>query len=301
MSDRTDNTKRQTGKTLAMMEVGAQIQAIVPRTLGEVFGLAEMVHKAGLAPASVTSPQALTVIYLKAMELGLPPMASMEMIGVINGKAALHSDGIPALLWQHGFKIREWYTGEESLETLVAHCEITRPDGSQYTFAYSTKDAIENGLYDPKTRDERRLKSPWQRFTKRMTRMRCRGWLARDCASDVLKGMPIFEEQADIELARGEYREVKPAALVVPDDIPDSEDDSGDAPTEAEETQDAPLANPTLYLQRLEEQLQAADTEEVFDEICEGHDALVEAGRVDAQTQSAADDLREKYGQRLKT
>ncbi len=291
--------KKQTGRTLAMMEVGAQIQAIVPRTLGEVFGLAEMVHKAGLAPASVTSPQALTVIYLKALELGLPPMASMEMIGVINGKAALHSDGIPALLWQHGFKIREWYTGEESLETLVAHCEITRPEGDKYTFSYSTKDAIENGLYDPKCRDERRLKSPWQRFTKRMTRMRCRGWLARDCASDVLKGMPIFEEQADIALSRSEYSETKPAALAVPDDIPDDDATVEATVSEAEATQDAAIANVTAYLERLDEQLATAEDKEQFDDVWTAHEELVEAGRVPREAQDTAEDHYEKHGKRF--
>src|SRR5262249_5177283 len=156
--------------------------AIIPTTLGEAFSLAEMVFGAGLAPKGIDKPQTLTLIFLKGMELGLPPMASMETIGVINGKACLHSDGIPALLWGHGFKIREWYTNEGDLENIVAHCEITRPEGEKYTFTFSAQDAKENGLWDTRLKDHKGNpnRAPWFLFKKRMVRMRCRGWLARD-------------------------------------------------------------------------------------------------------------------------
>ena len=90
MSDSKSKTEAPppAGKTLAKMQGGAPVQAIIPTSLGEVFALAEMIFKAGLAPNSVSTPQALTIILLKGMELGLGPMAAMDCIGVINGRAS---------------------------------------------------------------------------------------------------------------------------------------------------------------------------------------------------------------------
>ncbi len=282
------------GKTLAKLAGGERIQAIVPTTLGEVFAMAEMVHKAGLAPNSVNSPQQLTIIFLKAMELGMLPMAAMECIGIINGKACLHSDGIPSLLWAHGFKIREWYENEDKLDQCMAHCEITRPEGEKYTFKYAAQDAKDNGLWDTREKDSKGNpnKAPWFRYKKRMLKMRCRGWLARDCASDVLKGIPIYEEQADIELGRDEYREVKQAALAVPDDIPD--EPAAEVVSEAEVSQDGPIINPDFYLTRLGEELEAATDKAVFDEVWASH---LEAsdGRLPRVHQQAAEALRDKH------
>ncbi len=299
MSDANNKSLPSAGRTLAKMTGGAQIQAIVPTTLGEVFAMAEMVHSAGLSPTSVTSPQQLTIIFLKAMEIGMPPMSAMDCIGVINGKPCLYGDAIPSLLWSRGFKIKEWYENENDLENIVAHCTITRPEGNEYSFRYSAQDARDNGLWDTRVKDSKGNpnKAPWFRFRKRMVRMRCRGWGARDCATDVLRGIPIYEEQADIELGRGEYREVKPAALEVPDDIADEATVTATV-SEAESDQDAPLANPEAYLKMLGEQLETAESEAVFDEAWEAHETLVEAGRITGSHHRLAVELHERHGKR---
>ncbi len=301
MSDTNNKSLPSAGRTLAKMTGGAQIQAIVPTTLGEVFAMAEMVHSAGLSPTSVTSPQQLTIIFLKAMEIGMPPMSAMDCIGVINGKPCLYGDAIPSLLWSRGFKIKEWYENENDLENIVAHCTITRPEGDEYSFRYSAQDARDNGLWDTRPKDSKGNpnKAPWYRFKKRMVRMRCRGWGARDCATDVLRGIPIYEEQADIELGRGEYREVKPAALSVPDDIPDDDATVAATVSEAEAPQDAPIANPAKYLELFGEQLAGAETEAVFDEITAAHQELVEAGRLRPEDVRAGEDLISKHGVRF--
>ncbi len=302
MSDANNKSLPSAGRTLAKMTGGAQIQAIVPTTLGEVFAMAEMVHSAGLSPNSVTSPQQLTIIFLKAMEIGMPPMSAMDCIGVINGKPCLYGDAIPSLLWSRGFKIKEWYEHENDLENIVAHCTITRPDGDEYSFRYSAQDARDNGLWDTRPKDSKGNpnKAPWYRFKKRMVRMRCRGWGARDCATDVLRGIPIYEEQADIELGRGEYREVRPAALEVPDDIADDATVAATATvSEAESSQDEPITNVQLYLQRLGEQLAGAGDEVLFIECWQAHEELVEAGRLPKEAVQAARVLYDEHGKRF--
>lgn len=302
MSDKVSKESAISQRAVAKLAAGANIQAIVPTTIEETFRLAELVHQSGLAPWQLKTPAAVTVVFLKGLEIGLPPMAAMETIGVINGKACLYGDGIPALLWSRGFKIKEWYEKEDAnLDEIVAHCNITRPDGDEYVLKYSAQDAKDNRLWDTreKVTDKHGAvvdnKAPWHIYQKRMVRMRCRIWLARDCASDVLKGIPIFEEQADIELQRSDYREVKPAALAVPDEIPDEPA----AVSEAEDNQDSMLANPDQYLQRLGEQLESAETQELFDEVCRAHDDLVEAGRIGNEHQIAAEALKEKFAARF--
>lgn len=286
-----------TGRAVGRLEAGADIRAIVPTTIDATFRLAELIFASGLAPDGLKNAAAVTVVFLKGLEIGLPPMAALECIGIINGKACLHSDGIPSLLWSRGFKIKEWYENDDNPLTRVAHCQITRPDGTEHMFKYSAQDAIENGLWNGKVNDGG--KTPWARYTKRMLRMRCRGWLARDCAADVLKGIPLYDEQADIALDRSEYREVKPGALAVPDDIP-SDDEPPAKPTvsEAEDNQDSTITNIPLYLERLEEQLAAAEDMQTLDEVWASHEETSDGclGRDDAEK---AEGLYDRYGKRF--
>lgn len=221
------------GREVAKLSAGAPVMGIVPTSIEDTFRLAELVHQSGLAPYQLKTPQAIAVVLLKGLEIGLKPMAALETIGVINNKACVHSDGIPTLLWSNGFKIREWYENEGDLNNTIACCAITRPDGVEYTFRYSAQDARDNGLWDTRETVKREFKgvwkdvrndSPWFRYKKRMLRMRCRGWLARDCASDVLKGMPLFEEQqdmVDVTPSEPEPRTLSRPATPVIEDIPD--------------------------------------------------------------------------------
>ncbi len=118
----------------------------------------------------------------------------------------------------------------------------------------------------------------------------------------MLRGIPIYEEQADIELSRSEYREVKPAALGLPDDIPDETDGTvaGTGVSEAESDQDAPIANPAAYLSALEGELAAAKTAADYNEVWEAAEQLIEAGRLTAEDARAAEDMAEKHGKRFK-
>lgn len=239
-----------TGRAVAQLASGAPIAGIVPTTIEQTFRLAELIHQSGLAPYQLKNPQAVTVVLLKGLEIGLPPMSALECIGVINGKACLHSDGIPALLWSRGFKIKEWYEGEG--DNLVAKCIITRPDGTEYPGEFSVQDAKDARLWDTREKVKREIRgewkdvpndAPWFKYRKRMLKMRCRGWTARDSASDVLKGIPIFEEQADLELRPDEYSEVKVQPRKATPDLPDIPDEPSLQKTETAKPDLATAAN----------------------------------------------------------
>lgn len=256
------------GRTVAKLSAGAPVVGIVPSTIEEVFRLAELIHQSGLAPYQLKNPQAVTVVLLKGLEIGLPPMAALECIGVINNKACLHSDGIPALLWARGFKIREWYEGEG--DKLTAKCAITRPDSTEVTGEYSVQEAKQARLWDTREKVKREIRgewkevpndSPWFKHPRRMLKMRARGWTARDCASDVLKGIPLFEEQADIELTRDEYSEVRAEPKrAIAADLPDIPDVPAEKPADPAPVTDepAPFKRSTLTDQQFMDALDTA-------------------------------------------
>lgn len=91
------------------------------------------------------------------------------------------------------------------------------------------------------------------------------------------------------------------AALDVPDDISSEDEPAAATVSEAEDDQAATIANPDQYLQRYAEQLEMAETEELFDEVCRAHDDLVEAGRITPEHQRLADALKETHGKRFET
>lgn len=166
------------------LKAGGQIAGIVPQSIEEVFRLAQAVHISGLAPRDLNTPEKITVAVMTGLELGLPPMFSLNKIAVINGRPTLWGDALPGLLWARGFKIREWISDE------VAHCEVTRPDGEKIERTFSPADAQKAGLKDKA--------GPWKQYPTRMLQMRARGFACRDGAADVLGGLYIREELEDV-------------------------------------------------------------------------------------------------------
>lgn len=88
----------------------------------------------------------------------------------------------------------------------------------------------------------------------------------------------------------------KPAALAVPDDIPD--ESAAETASEAESDQDNPITNVSLYLERLEEQLQLADSAEVLSEVWASHEETSD-GRLSRDDQMKAEDLHTKHSKRF--
>ena len=177
------------GTQLAKIEAGSPIVGIVPKTIEEVFRFGELICQSGLAPAGLKTPQAVTVVLLKGLEIGMQPMAALESFGVINGRACIYGDGIPALLWSRGFDIEEGEPTGEGDER-KATCTVTRPGGKKITRSFSLKQARTAGLMSKS--------GPWTQYPDRMLMMRARAFAARDAAADVLKGIPVLEEQRDI-------------------------------------------------------------------------------------------------------
>lgn len=175
------------------IHTGAQVAALVPQTLDEVYRLADAMSRSGMMPRGIQTPEAVMVAIMAGSEVGFAPFQSVQSIAIINGRPNLWGDAIPALLRSNGFKIREWYENEgeagEYPNNMVAKCEVTRPDGEVIQGEFSVADAKEAKLWTKE--------GPWQTAKKRMMKMRARSYTARDGAADVLRGLFVAEEAQD--------------------------------------------------------------------------------------------------------
>jgi hypothetical protein len=172
--------------------VGGNVAALIPQNLDEAFRVATAFHRSGLAPSSFKTAEAILVSIMAGAELGFAPYQSMQSFAVINGRAAIWGDAIPALLWSRGFDLEEWWEGEG--DKMVAYVKLTRPSGKEVTRTFSVDDARLANLLNKD--------GPWKTARKRMLQMRARAFAARDGAADVLRGLPVYEEVADFQPLR---------------------------------------------------------------------------------------------------
>jgi len=165
---------------LPALRTGNRATGIVPTTIEEVFRLAQAVAKSGLAPATMNTPEKLTVAIMHGLEIGLNPMTAIQKIAVVNGRPTLWGDAVPALLWSRGFKLFE------TLADGTATCKVVRPDGTEIIRTFSEADAKKAGLWGKA--------GPWSQYPNRMLQMRARGLASRDGAADALSGLYLQEE-----------------------------------------------------------------------------------------------------------
>jgi len=179
----------------AQLVTGGDVAAIIPRNIEEVFRLAGAIAASNMAPASLNTPEKVTIAILAGAELGLPPFQAIQSFAVVNNRPTIWGDGLIAVVRSNGFQVKEWLEGDG--DNTVAHCEVTRPDNGEVIYrTFSVADAKKANLWG-KT-------GPWQTSPKRMLQMRARGFACRDGAADVLRGFQLREEVEDYQPVREE-------------------------------------------------------------------------------------------------
>ncbi|MEO1951474.1 hypothetical protein [Thioclava sp.] len=234
----------------AQIKTGGTLAALAPQSIDEAFRLAEALSKAGnMVPQHYQGkPMETMAAIVKGMEVGLAPMQALSSIAVINGRASLWGDAMPALMQRAGHHIDVEIENEADLEKAVAVSTLTRGDtGKTITRRFSYQDAKRAGLAGKR--------GPWQEYPLRMLANRARAFAIRDGAADALMGIGIADEVSDY--GPGAARDVTPHSRPAPrrggvsgfipaDEMrnPDPEPDrdeifdaeTSDAPTESEST-----------------------------------------------------------------
>jgi hypothetical protein len=177
---------------------GAAVAGLVPQSLEEAYRLAQWCASSGLTPKGIDTPEKCLYVIMAGADLKMPPAQALQSFALISGKLTMWGDAIPALLWSNGFKLREWTDGSDDSypDTMIARCEITRPDGEVILGEFSVADAKEGKLWGKE--------GPWQTSKKRMLKMRARAFCARDGAADLLRGLYVAEEVQDYGPIPGE-------------------------------------------------------------------------------------------------
>ena len=178
---------------------------IVPRTIGEVQTLAEMLSKSTLLPEALKGNVAnVAMQILTGQELGLSPMASIRSIHIITGKPVLSADGMVAVVLGSG-KAKYFRRIAES-DTSVTY-ETHRVGNDEPQRCTWTLEDAKRAALDKKDN--------WRAFPRAMLASRAKSELARDVFSDVLAGCYSDDESNDSDGFRQPgpivQRDIKPS------------------------------------------------------------------------------------------
>jgi hypothetical protein len=191
MSENTAVARREDASPpKAPIKAGGAIAAMVPQDIDQAYRLSQALAAAGdMVPKHFQgNPNAVMAAVMRGMEIGLNPMQALSSIAVINGRASLWGDALPALMQRAGHHIDVEIEGEGDKARAVA--TLTRGDnGRVIVRTFSMGDAKRAGLAGKA--------GPWQQFPLRMLAHRARSYAIRDGAADALMGMTMADEAQD--------------------------------------------------------------------------------------------------------
>jgi hypothetical protein len=149
------------------------------------FQLADKLAATEFVPAALRNrPAAIAAAILTGHEIGLPPMASLALIHVIEGKPGLYAAGQRSLILAHGHRI--WI--EEMTITRATVCGQRRGEERILTVTWTIEDARRAQLAG---------KQNWQKYPRNMLVARATGDCARGAFMDVLAGIPYNVEELE--------------------------------------------------------------------------------------------------------
>ena len=161
--------------------------------------------------------------------LGLEPLQALASIAVINGRAALSSDLMAAVIRRAGHTLR---IVENSPESVTATLIRADDKGFEFTVTWDKEKAVKAGLWGQR--------GPWSQYPTQMLRARAITEVARQGASEALMGMIYSPE--DFGATITDTGEVIEAEIV--DDTPAPAKPKPAAKPAASPSQPAPLGRP---------------------------------------------------------
>lgn len=160
-----------------------------------------------MSPPAPSPGKVLLVMETGAM-LGLHPVAALQGVNVIEGKATLSPALMTAVIRSAGHKIRVDVHGTVGGGDIRAVAKLTRSDepDEPYIVEWTIHDAIkaglvqsyepdENGVYQVRARSKDGHVKPWEAYTRSMLKNRAIGEVSRDGAQDVLMGAAYTPEE----------------------------------------------------------------------------------------------------------
>ena len=166
-------------------------RALEPRSMDDACLLAKRLHESRMFSAYGT-PQAVLSTVLLGRELGMPAMAALRSVHVIEGKHSLSADLMVALVLKSG--LAEYFQLVESTDKICTFETKRKGNPKPQRLSYTIDDAERSGLLKP-TRSGK--PGNWQKIPKQMLRARAKSELARLEYPDLLAGLYTPEELRD--------------------------------------------------------------------------------------------------------
>ena len=163
-------------------------RGLEPRDMDDARQLAKWMHESRMFSAYGT-PQAVLSTMLLGRELGMPAMAALRSVHVIEGKHSLSADLMVALVLKSG--LAEYFQLVESTDSICTFETKRKGAPKPTTLSYTIEQAQQAGLLQP-TRSGK--PSNWQKIPKQMLRARAKSELARLEYPDLLAGLYTPEE-----------------------------------------------------------------------------------------------------------
>lgn len=186
--------------------MSSRVPVPMPRTLEQQLHLATVLLKGGAVPTHFKTAEAVVMAIQSGAELGIPPVQSLRLHNLIQGKMALNADGHVAVILASGKA--EYFAPEEITEERATFVTKRKGSPSPVRYCFTMADAKLAGLVD---------KNPtYKTHPKRMLAARAKAFLGRDVYPDVVGGMLSAEELEDLE----PEKPAKPA-IVMPERIAD--------------------------------------------------------------------------------
>jgi|SRR5688572_22046629 len=202
-----DAAPKKEAAPLALKEAGF---AFVPQTYQELMGFAKEICQTDFVPkAFFGKPAAVLAAWQTGKEVGLPPMASLQSIGIINGRPSIHSNGYWALITSH--PLCEWFTElppHEALKLGYGECTIKRR-GNPHPIVrrFTMEEAKTAQLLG---------KDNWKNYPGDMLQNRARHRAGDDAIPEAAQGLLPSQVALDIPPEEYTVTEDRPAAIARP-------------------------------------------------------------------------------------
>ncbi|MCK2219754.1 hypothetical protein MF672_039055 [Actinomadura sp. ATCC 31491] len=176
---------QQRGHELAVAQPSPLVQFAMEAQQAEQ--IANVLARSSFIPATLRGkPQEITAAILAGQELGLPPMATLRSIDIIQGTPGLRAHAMRGLVQSHGHTVQV----VESSDTRCVMRGKRKGETEWQQVEWDLERATLLGLTG---------KSEWKRQPRTMLVARATGEICRLIAADVLYAMPYASEELDTE------------------------------------------------------------------------------------------------------
>ena len=167
-------------------------RSLEPRSMNDACLLSKRLYEAKMF-SGYGSPQAVLSTVLLGRELGLPAMASLRSVHIIEGQHTLSAELMVALVLKSG--MAEYFRLVETTDKVCTYETKRKGNEKPLSLSYTIEQAEQAGLLAPPRPGKK--PSPWHKMPKQMLRARCKSELARLEYPDLLAGLYTPEELRD--------------------------------------------------------------------------------------------------------